>query len=99
MKYLKKDETCLYAMGKEAHHVTGEISREEWDLIQINAEDDKNYIGNWMYGFGFIEVKFPKKSIRALNKKEIKYYEGSHYGIGGSYLGDLEIEGRLWKKP
>lgn len=99
MKYLKEDKTCLYAMGKEAHHHLGDISRDKWDLIQIYAEDEENYIGNWAYGYGFIEVKFSKKSIKQLNQKEIKKYDGSAWGISGSYMGKLEVKDYLWKKP
>ena len=98
-KFLKKDKTILYAMGKEAHHLLGEISREKWDLISIDQEDEDNYYGSWVYGYGFIDIRFPKKSIKALNKKEIKKYEGSAWGISGNYMGKLEVKDMLWKKP
>lgn len=98
-KFLKKDKTCLYAMAKEAYHLLGNVSRDKWDLIQIYQEDKENYYGNWVYGWGLIEVRFPKNKIRTPNKKELRKYDGSRFGISGNYVCDLEIKDRLWKKP
>jgi hypothetical protein len=98
-KFIRKDETCLYAMAKEAYHKLGDVSRDDWDLIQIFEEDEENYYGNWMYGFGLIDVRFPKKNVKQLNKKEIKKYDNSGIAISGSRFPNLKIKDRLWKKP
>ena len=70
-----------YMMATKAVHKLGDISRDKPDLCFINDEDDENYIGSWVTGFGFIEVKFPKKTTRELTKKEIKYWNKLYVGI------------------
>ena len=49
-------------MATKAIHQLGDISRDKEDLCFIHDEDEKNYIGNWITGYGFIEVKFPKET-------------------------------------
>jgi len=71
-----------YMMATKALHKLGDISRDEEDLCLINSEDNENYIGNWVTGFGFIEVKFPKKTTRPLTKDEIETYNSMHIQIG-----------------
>ncbi len=99
MKYLKKDQTGLYLMAKEAHHKLGEISRDEWDLAIVFQEDLESFYGNWVFGFGFIEVRFPKNSVKQLNKKELKKYNDTGYGISGVFINMLKVKDYLWKRP
>ena len=61
-------------IGTKAIHHLGDISRSEGDLCYIHGEDQDNYIGNWVRGFGFIDVKFPKATTRELTDEEIKYW-------------------------
>lgn len=87
-----KTKVGFYRMAKEAHHKLGNISRDKWDLVFINKEDNKNFYGFWVYGFGFINVRFPKKSTRKLTKKEIKKYNNSIWGINGIPIKKLNID-------
>ena len=61
-------------MATKAIHNLGDISRDIPDLCYINTEDDDNYIGGWVSGFGFINVKFPKNTTRELTPEEYKKY-------------------------
>ena len=71
-----------YMMATTAIHQLGDISRDEPDICQIYGEDAENYIGNWVAGFGFIDVKFPKATTRDLTPAEVKHYDGKRYRIG-----------------
>jgi hypothetical protein len=73
-----------YMMGTIAIHKMGDISREDPDLCFISDEDEENYVGHWVTGYGFVNVKFPKSTTRELSKEEIKHYNNlkfqlSHY--------------------
>ena len=57
-------------MATKAVHKLGDISRNKPDLCIVHDEDEKNYIGNWVTGFGFINVKFPKNTTRELSEEE-----------------------------
>lgn len=62
-------------MVTKAIHKLGDISRNVPDLCFIHKEDEKNYIGNWVTGFGFVNVKFPKETTRLLTEVEIEKYD------------------------
>jgi hypothetical protein len=66
-----------YMMATKATHKLGDISSDEPDLCLIIKEDDENYIGSWVTGFGFINVKFPKATTRELTPEEIKHYNST----------------------
>lgn len=70
-----------YMMATKATHKLGEISSNEPDLCIIYKEDDENYIGNWVTGFGFVNVCFPKSTTRELTPEEIKHYNSMTYQI------------------
>ena len=99
MKHLRKDQTGLYLMAKEAHHLLGEVTRDEWDLAIVFKEDNDNFYGNWVFGYGLIDVCFPKDKVRSLNKKEVSKYNNSACGINGSFINMLKVKDYLWKKP
>jgi hypothetical protein len=67
-----------YMMATKAIHKLGDISSDEPDLCYIHREDDENYIGNWVTGFGLINVKFPKATTRELTPKEIEYFNSQY---------------------
>jgi len=68
-----------YLIGTTAIAKLGDISREFdkdcliENLCHVNREDDKNYYGMWITGFGFFNVKFPKETTRELTQEEIEY--------------------------
>lgn len=71
-----------YMMATVATHKTGDISRNIPDLCVIGESDDENYIGNWVTGFGFVDVKFPKATTRELTVEEVEKYHGSVVAVG-----------------
>lgn len=71
-----------YMMATKAMHKTGDISRAIPDLCVVTDLDAENYIGNWVTGFGFVEVKFPKATTRELTFAEIEKYHGMPLAIG-----------------
>jgi len=63
-----------YMMATKAVHKMGDISRDEPDLCHVHEEALDHYIGSWVTGYGFINVKFPKETTRDLTPEEIKKY-------------------------
>lgn len=56
--------------GTEAHHKLGDISRPEGDYFTVEDMDDENFYGQWLTGFGFIHVRFPKDTTREITSDE-----------------------------
>lgn len=73
-----------YMMATQAIHKLGDISSDEPDLCVIHSEDEENYVGNWVTGFGFINVKFPKNTTRELTEEEKEKYHGMQIVISNS---------------
>jgi hypothetical protein len=69
----------------------GDISRDNKDICYIEREDGADYIGHWVSGFGFVEVKFPKVSTRDLTDDEIEFYDGRGYNISGGLSWRLRV--------
>lgn len=82
-----------YMMATTAIHGLGNISREKPDLCVVHGEDDLNYIGNWVTGFGFADVKFPKATTRELTPEEIEDYHGQPLSIGSGILTFINTKG------
>lgn len=78
-----------YMMATKAIHKLGDISREEPDLCVIHSENEENFIGNWVTGFGFVEVKFPKSTTRELTDEEKDKWHGVRIAIGESFVGTV----------
>ena len=70
-------------MATKAIHKAGDISRETSDICHIYGEDEDNYIGNWVFGFGFIDVKFPKNTTRELTPEELEEWHGAPVELAG----------------
>ena len=60
-------------MGTEAHHQLGDISRDKPDYFYVDSEDESAYIGAWVTGFGFINVRFPKATSRPMTDDEAQW--------------------------
>lgn len=82
-----------YMMATKAIHKLGDISRDEPDLCCIGREDNNNYYGNWVTGFGFIDVCFPKSTTRDLTKEEVEKYHNTYIQIGSQFPSKLNIKG------
>lgn len=68
-----------FFMATEAHAKLGDISRDEPDYMRVandvytRPEDDENYYGAWLTGFGFFDVAFPKATTRPCTPEEIEW--------------------------
>lgn len=81
-----------YMMATTAKHKLGDISRDEPALCYIGKEHGDNFIGNWVEGFGFIEVRFPKATTRLLTEDEKEQYRGKYVQIGSGPPIELNID-------
>ena len=81
-----------YMMATKAYHKLGDLSRKDVDLCIIESEDEENYIGRWVSGFGFFRVKFPKETTRELTEDEISSIDGSVYTISGQTIGRIKLK-------
>jgi len=45
----------------------------------ILGEDEDNYIGHWISGFGDMKQRFPKEKTRPFTEEEIKNYQSQSY--------------------
>jgi len=59
---MSKYKNCRFMMATKATHKLGDLSRDVPDLCAIWEESGNNYIGNWVTGFGFFNVKFPRST-------------------------------------
>lgn len=78
-------------IGTTAQHKLGDISRHEGDLCLIHARAGQDYIGNWVTGLGFVEVRFPVATTRRLTPAEKNRWNGKRIGINGSWSYALKI--------
>lgn len=81
-----------YMMATKAMHKLGDISRDDPDICVVFEEDDENYIGNWITGFGFVNVKFPKETTRDLTEEEIEKYDGMGIQIGSGPVVKMRVK-------
>lgn len=51
-----------------------DISRDEPDYFAAWSETDENYVGNWITGFGFFDVRFPKDTSRPVTDEEWEWF-------------------------
>lgn len=77
-----------YMMATDAFHQLGEISRRDPDLCVVISETETDYYGSWVFGIGFINVRFPKSTTRHLTDDEVAYYNEMDIHIIGSMSGD-----------
>lgn len=69
-------------MATKAIHMLGDISSDTPDLCSIYGETRTCWIGCWVTGYGFMNVKFPKKTTRKLTKEEAEYWRSRATRIG-----------------
>ena len=77
-----------YMLATKAMHKLGDISSDVPNLCYVYGEDSDNFIGNWVVGFGFFDVKFPKSTTRELTEEEKDKYDGKVVAVGsqGAYV-------------
>jgi hypothetical protein len=81
-----------YMIGTEAYHLLGDISSDKEDLFYTSMEAADYWIGQWVTGFGFINVLFPKKTSRELTDEEIKYWNSRYIQIGSHPLMKMKVD-------
>lgn len=86
-----------YMMATVAEHITGDISRDTEDICIVSKQTKTNYIGNWVTGFGFANVEFPKKTTRKLTKDEIEKYHGMPLSMSGM-VSFLNLKNEVFNK-
>ncbi|TSC67444.1 MAG: hypothetical protein G01um101466_708 [Parcubacteria group bacterium Gr01-1014_66] len=80
-----------YMMATTAHHMMGDVSSDEPNICEIDSEDEEYYIGNWVAGLEFPEVKFPKATTRELTADEKSYHNGHVLIMGRTIIGVIHI--------
>lgn len=62
--------------GGKATHQLGDMTRDvyEVELINVYDEEEDNWIGSFVEGFGFFHVKFAKSDCREATEEEIKQW-------------------------
>ncbi len=67
-------------MATKAFHGTRDISRDEPSPAKFHEETPDAYIGEFMEGFGLLDVRFPKDRCRVLTEDEVVTLEGCKRG-------------------
>ena len=89
---MRKRIFSKYMMATKAIHKLGDISSSFPDLCHVYDEDENNYYGSWVTGFGFFDVRLPKKTTRELTKKEIKKYNKMSVKINSQPAIKLKVD-------
>jgi hypothetical protein len=69
--------------GCDAIHKLGNIGRSNDNYIVIHSEIDSHFIGNFVTGFGFIDVKFKKEDVRQCTNDEKEKALSKRIELGG----------------
>jgi len=72
-----------YMMATQAIHAVGNISRDEPSLAIVYRETERDWIGEWATGMGFVNVRFPKETTRELTDAEKAFYRTKLLEVGG----------------
>jgi hypothetical protein len=71
-------------MATKAIHTLGDISRDAPSLAIIDGEDGDDFIGEWVTGVGYVNVRFPKATTRELTAEERAEYNGKLIDTAGA---------------
>lgn len=87
-----------HMIATTAIHKLGDISRKfdpndnhMGNLCRVTKEDNENYYGMWITGYGFFDVKFPKKTTRELTQEEIEYFNNQRIQINNQPSMKLKV--------
>lgn len=72
-----------YMMATQAIHAVGNLSRDEPSLAIVYRETERDWIGEWATGVGFVNVRFPKETTRELTAEEREQYDGKWIECAG----------------
>lgn len=80
--------------GSPAIHKLGDIGRDVDDFIFVKSETQSHFIGNFVEGFGFVDVEFKKSDCRPLTPNEVEKLNNSRISLGGIvYTTRVDSEG------
>lgn len=85
-------------MATIAIHQMGDISRETPQLCIVTEEDEENYYGNWLTGFGYINVRYPKNTTRDLTVEEIEKHHGKILTMNGKIFSVVNLKNENFQK-
>lgn len=74
-------DECKILMATKAIHVMGDISRKDPDYCVVYGETETDYVGNWVTGYGFIDVKFSKETTRECTPEEKKWLDDNQHRL------------------
>ena len=81
---VKNFEKPKVMMATKAIHELGDLSSKNPSLCEVFGECKIGrkifFIGSWVIGFGFVNILFPAKTTRDLNKEELEKYAGEEFG-------------------
>ena len=80
-----------YMMATTAIHKLGDISRDTPDICSVYAEEGEDWIGAWVTGLGFFDVRFPKATTRELTEEEKATYRAASFQISDQPPYKLDI--------
>ena len=74
---------------KAAHRFAGDVSRESdpndpvENICFVRYEEGDNFVGEWVTGYGYVKVRFPKSTTRELTEDEKNYFRKCEIVIVG----------------
>lgn len=91
---MTKQRYMILKGGSPAIHILGDIGRDADDFIIVKSETEDHFIGNFVEGFGFMDVRFRKDDCRPLTPGEIEKLNNSQIQLGGiKYKMRVDSEG------
>lgn len=86
-----------YMIATKADHLMGDLSRDFQELSTenlclVDREMDGFYLGSWVTGFGFFDVKFPKETTRELTKEEVEQFNKQYIQLASFPARKLKVD-------
>lgn len=80
-----------HMIATKAIHQLGDISSDAPDICRVYGETETDWIGAWVEGLGFFDVRFPKDSTRELTTEEVEFYRSQYYQINDNPSFKLDL--------
>ena len=78
--------------GSPAIHKLGDIHSDIDDIFVVHHERDDILIGNWLEGFGLIDVEVQRAHTRKLTHAEADKLHGGYLAMSGRRMGQVEVD-------
>ena len=79
---MEKSRVMILKAGCDAIHTLGNLKREEDSHVFVVEDDESHFKGNFLDGYGFIDIKFNKEDVRELSDSEYSEYIYKIISIG-----------------